>query len=91
MSPFGGIKDSGNGVKEGVLEAMKFFTHVKHGLFLSLSDYSKASGFNVAKFELLSLGLILLLLNRKPSIHIGQMRTNEALNLFGSIHRHSGH
>jgi putative phosphonoacetaldehyde dehydrogenase len=29
MSPFGGIKDSGNGVKEGVLEAMKFFTHVK--------------------------------------------------------------
>jgi len=29
MSPFGGIKDSGNGIKEGVLEAMKFFTHVK--------------------------------------------------------------
>jgi len=29
MSPFGGIKDSGNGVKEGVLEAMKFFTNVK--------------------------------------------------------------
>ena len=29
MSPFGGIKDSGNGVKEGVLEAMKFFTTVK--------------------------------------------------------------
>ncbi len=29
MSPFGGIKDSGNGVKEGVLEAMKFFTQVK--------------------------------------------------------------
>jgi acyl-CoA reductase-like NAD-dependent aldehyde dehydrogenase len=29
MSPFGGIKDSGNGVKDGVLEAMKFFTHVK--------------------------------------------------------------
>ena len=29
MSPFGGIKDSGNGVKEGVLEAMKFFTLVK--------------------------------------------------------------
>ena len=28
-SPFGGIKDSGNGVKEGVLEAMKFFTNVK--------------------------------------------------------------
>ena len=26
MSPFGGIKDSGNGVMEGVLEAMKFFT-----------------------------------------------------------------
>jgi len=29
MSPFGGIKDSGNGVKEGVQEAMKFFTRVK--------------------------------------------------------------
>jgi putative phosphonoacetaldehyde dehydrogenase len=29
MSPFGGIKDSGNGVKEGVAEAMKFFTNVK--------------------------------------------------------------
>ncbi|MEK9854017.1 MAG: phosphonoacetaldehyde dehydrogenase [Rhodobiaceae bacterium] len=29
MSPFGGIKDSGNGVKEGVLEAMKFFRNVK--------------------------------------------------------------
>ena len=29
MSPFGGIKDSGNGVKEGVIEAMKFFTNVK--------------------------------------------------------------
>ncbi|CAN5459870.1 phosphonoacetaldehyde dehydrogenase [soil metagenome] len=29
MSPFGGIKDSGNGIKEGVLEAMKFYTHVK--------------------------------------------------------------
>lgn len=29
MSPFGGIKDSGNGVKEGVLEAMKFFTNLK--------------------------------------------------------------
>ena len=29
MSPFGGIKNSGNGVKEGVVEAMKFFTNVK--------------------------------------------------------------
>jgi phosphonoacetaldehyde dehydrogenase len=29
MSPFGGIKDSGNGVKEGVLEAMRFYTNVK--------------------------------------------------------------
>jgi NAD-dependent aldehyde dehydrogenases len=29
LSPFGGIKDSGNGVKEGVSEAMKFFTFVK--------------------------------------------------------------
>lgn len=29
MSPFGGIKDSGNGVKEGVMEAMKFFTNMK--------------------------------------------------------------
>ena len=29
MSPFGGIKDSGNGVKEGVIEAMKFYTNVK--------------------------------------------------------------
>ena len=29
MSPFGGIKNSGNGIKEGVLEAMKFFTNVK--------------------------------------------------------------
>jgi aldehyde dehydrogenase (NAD+) len=28
-SPFGGIKDSGLGVKEGVIEAMKSFTHVK--------------------------------------------------------------
>ena len=29
MSPFGGIKDSGNGYKEGVIEAMKGFTNVK--------------------------------------------------------------
>ena len=29
LSPFGGIKDSGNGIKEGVLEAMKFFTYIK--------------------------------------------------------------
>ncbi len=29
MSPFGGIKDSGNGIKEGVVEAMKFYTNVK--------------------------------------------------------------
>ncbi|MGR3290012.1 MAG: phosphonoacetaldehyde dehydrogenase [Paracoccaceae bacterium] len=29
MSPFGGIKDSGNGHKEGVIEAMKSFTNVK--------------------------------------------------------------
>ncbi len=29
MSPFGGIKDSGNGVKEGVIEAMRSFTNVK--------------------------------------------------------------
>lgn len=28
-SPFGGIKDSGLGVKEGVIEAIKFLTHVK--------------------------------------------------------------
>jgi len=29
MSPFGGIKDSGLGEKEGVVEAMKGFTHVR--------------------------------------------------------------
>jgi aldehyde dehydrogenase (NAD+) len=29
LTPFGGIKDSGLGYKEGVLEAMKGFTHVK--------------------------------------------------------------
>jgi aldehyde dehydrogenase (NAD+) len=29
MSPFGGIKDSGLGIKEGVIEAMKSFTNVK--------------------------------------------------------------
>ncbi|MFN4170609.1 MAG: phosphonoacetaldehyde dehydrogenase [Pseudorhodobacter sp.] len=29
MSPFGGIKDSGNGTKEGVVEAMKSYTNVK--------------------------------------------------------------
>ena len=28
-SPFGGVKDSGLGVKEGVIEAMKFMTNVK--------------------------------------------------------------
>jgi aldehyde dehydrogenase (NAD+) len=28
-SPFGGIKDSGLGVKEGVIEAIKFMTNVK--------------------------------------------------------------
>jgi phosphonoacetaldehyde dehydrogenase len=28
-SPFGGIKDSGLGIKEGVIEAMKFMTHLK--------------------------------------------------------------
>lgn len=29
MSPFGGIKDSGNGAKEGISEAMKSFTNIK--------------------------------------------------------------
>ncbi len=29
MSPFGGIKDSGNGAKEGIVEAMKSYTNVK--------------------------------------------------------------
>jgi acyl-CoA reductase-like NAD-dependent aldehyde dehydrogenase len=29
MSPFGGIKDSGNGYKEGVIEAMKSYTNLK--------------------------------------------------------------
>jgi putative phosphonoacetaldehyde dehydrogenase len=29
MSPFGGIKDSGNGTKEGVTEAMKAYTNIK--------------------------------------------------------------
>jgi len=29
MSPFGGIKNSGNGYKEGVVEAMKSYTNVK--------------------------------------------------------------
>lgn len=29
MSPFGGIKDSGNGHKEGIVEAMKSFTNVR--------------------------------------------------------------
>jgi putative phosphonoacetaldehyde dehydrogenase len=29
MSPFGGVKDSGLGIKEGVIEAMKSFTNVK--------------------------------------------------------------
>lgn len=28
-SPFGGLKDSGLGIKEGVIEAIKFMTHVK--------------------------------------------------------------
>ena len=28
-SPFGGLKDSGLGIKEGVIEAMKFMTNVK--------------------------------------------------------------
>jgi aldehyde dehydrogenase (NAD+) len=28
-SPFGGIKDSGLGIKEGVIEAMKSFSFVK--------------------------------------------------------------
>ena len=29
MSPFGGIKDSGNGHKEGIVEAMKSYTNVR--------------------------------------------------------------
>ena len=29
LTPFGGIKDSGLGYKEGVHEAMKSFTHLK--------------------------------------------------------------
>ena len=29
LSPFGGIKDSGLGIKEGVIEAMKVMTTVK--------------------------------------------------------------
>ena len=37
MSPFGGIKNSGNGVKEGIVEAMKFYTNVKTYSFPWLS------------------------------------------------------
>ena len=29
LTPFGGVKDSGLGYKEGVIEAMKSFTNVK--------------------------------------------------------------
>jgi len=29
MSPFGGIKDSGNGYKEGMVEAMKSYSNVR--------------------------------------------------------------
>ena len=29
LSPFGGVKDSGLGIKEGVIEAIKFMTTVK--------------------------------------------------------------
>ena len=29
LSPFGGVKDSGLGIKEGVIEAMKFMSTVK--------------------------------------------------------------
>jgi len=29
LSPFGGVKDSGLGIKEGVVEAIKFMTTVK--------------------------------------------------------------
>ena len=29
MSPFGGVKDSGNGTKEGVVEAMRAYTNLK--------------------------------------------------------------
>ncbi len=29
LSPFGGVKDSGLGIKEGVIEASKFMTTVK--------------------------------------------------------------
>jgi len=29
LSPFGGVKDSGLGIKEGVIDAMKFMTNVK--------------------------------------------------------------
>ena len=29
LTPFGGTRDSGLGVKEGVIEAIKFFTHEK--------------------------------------------------------------
>lgn len=29
LSPFGGVKDSGLGIKEGVIEAMKFMSRVK--------------------------------------------------------------
>ena len=28
-SPFGGVKDSGLGIKEGVIEAMKYMTNTK--------------------------------------------------------------
>ena len=28
-SPFGGVKDSGQGIKEGVIEAMKLMTNIK--------------------------------------------------------------
>ena len=28
-TPFGGLRDSGLGIKEGVTEAIKFFSHVK--------------------------------------------------------------
>jgi aldehyde dehydrogenase (NAD+) len=29
MSPFGGVKDSGNGAKEGIVDTMRAYTSIK--------------------------------------------------------------
>ena len=60
MSPFGGIKDSGLGYKEGVAEAMKSFTNIKTSKLTIWRNLSRINLIYSYKAERLVMKLIKL-------------------------------